>query len=180
MDCAADVKSVDDVPFMLKKEKLTVYIQWRKRKQVFTKEDMEIAGGLALLLPNAVCDICKRKISLLWTVCCAAAGLVWQIYMQVTPMAFFSSLLPGGILLCIGYMKVGSVGMGDALILIALGIWCGCGAALWMLVMGCILMSLICIPLLLAHRIQKDSTLPLVPFLLAGQILYWGFCMIHL
>lgn len=138
---------------------------------------MEIAGGLALLLPNAVYDIWKRKISLLWTVFCAAAGLVWQIYMQVKPTAILCSLLPGGILLLIGYLKSGSVGTGDAFVMGALGIWCGGGAALWILVMGCMLMSLLCIPLLLLRRIQKDSTMPLVPFLLAGQLLYWCLCI---
>ncbi len=135
---------------------------------------MEIAGGLALLLPNAVYDIWKRKISLLWTLLAAAAGIIWQVYMHTAPGAVVCSLLPGSILLLAGYLRKGSVGMGDALVMGALGIWQGLESTLWILGAGCLLMSLVCIPLLILHRIQRDSTLPFVPFLLLGQLLCWG------
>ena len=138
---------------------------------------MEIAGGMALLLPNAVYDIWKRKISLLWTLISAAAGVMWQVYMQSDSSSIVCSLIPGGILLLVGYLRPGSVGIGDAFVMGALGIWCGFGTALWILGAGCLTMLLVCIPLLVLHRIQKDSTLPLVPFLLVGQLIYWCLYM---
>lgn len=137
---------------------------------------MEIAGAFALLLPNAVYDIKKRKISLLWTFFCAAIGLAWQIYRGTSSITIACSLFPCGILWLAGFLKKGSVGAGDAFIMGALGIWCGFVASVWILGMGCMILSLICIPLLALHRIQKDSTMPFVPFLLAGLLL-WYLCV---
>ncbi len=137
---------------------------------------MDIAGAFVLLLPNAVYDIWKRRISLLWTFFCAAAGLVWQVYRGTSLITIACSLLPCGILLLAGFLKKGSVGAGDALVLGALGIWCGFTAVLWILGIGCVILSLICIPLLVLRRVQKDSTMPFVPFLLAGAV-FWCLCM---
>lgn len=134
---------------------------------------MELAGGLVLLLPNAAYDLWKRKISLIWTGICGGAGMLWQIYMQTSVWALVGALIPCAVLLVAGFLRPGSVGMGDVLIIGALGMWCGLEGVLWVLGIGCMLLSLICIPLMIFGKVRRDTTVPLVPSLLAGLLVYW-------
>lgn len=140
---------------------------------------MELVGGLVLLLPNAAYDLWKRKISLMWTGICGGLGILWQIYMQTSVWALVGALIPCAVLLVAGFLRPGSVGMGDVLVIGALGMWCGLEGVFWALSIGCMLLSLICIPLMLCKKVHRDSTVPLVPFLLAGLLVYWCLCTLE-
>lgn len=137
---------------------------------------MQIVGAIALLLPNAVYDLYKRKISLIWTLICGTGGLIWQIWMESTPAGICCSLVPGLILCLAVFFRPGSVGTGDVFVTGALGIWYGFGDTVWIIGIGCFVMSVFCVPLLLMGKIKKNSTFPMIPFLLAGTCIYWILC----
>ena len=74
------------------------------------------------------------------------------------------ALLPGLVLLGIGFFTGERIGYGDGYLMLALGAWLGIHELLWVLGTGLMLASCIAV---LTHR----KELPLVPFLTAAYIL---------
>lgn len=133
---------------------------------------MNWIGVLFLLIPNAYADLRRKQILPVWTVLCAVAALLWQLWQGSSLPVMIAGALPGCLLLLIGYLKPDSVGMGDGLVICGLGSWAGAETTIELLFIACLLMVTAVLPGLLRKKIERKTALPFVPFLLSAALLY--------
>lgn len=127
-------------------------------------------GILVFLGVNSWTDIRKREISLLFTGIFAMAGMIWMLCSRK-----FSAeiLLMAGVGLFFAGISVitrGALGMGDALVLLALGTVMEAEKFFTML-FGAVFCSAVWAGILLAVLKKKRNTeIPFIPFLMLGYL----------
>jgi leader peptidase (prepilin peptidase)/N-methyltransferase len=131
---------------------------------------------LGFLGGNAWMDIKKQQISLLSAVVFAVIGIGMSWYSQNLDLESFIPLCVGVLFLCISVMTRGELGMGDGILLLALGTMLSLDELLVLLVLamaGCGVYSGF---LLLVRKKNRHTRIPFLPFLLAGYaggLLLW-------
>ena len=118
---------------------------------------------------NCVHDIRKKEILFIPTILFAGAGVVFGILHGRDAAFFLSGILPGAFLTVISYFSRQAVGFGDAVIILAVGIWCGCGRAFFTLFSALLIQSVFAIIYRAAGGKKKE--LPFVPALASGYLL---------
>lgn len=133
---------------------------------------LEYCGALIFLGILSREDIKEKEISVKVVLIGAAAALVCHfISGQVTGMRMISSLLPGIGLMLLSAATKESIGKGDGIVVMALGLWLG----------GLMTFLTVCLALCtagifaLGYLLQKRQELiPFVPCLLIGmEVLLW-------
>ena len=124
--------------------------------------------GLIILVCNAVQDIRKREILFWFTIAAGLSGLIYSVWQGAQPSDFILALLPGFIMLTASLITKGKIGIGDGLVILALGLWTGCPAALYSLACG----LLVSLPAAAAAQLtkKKDKELPFIPCLLPAYL----------
>lgn len=119
---------------------------------------------------NSWTDIRKRRISLLSIGIFALVGLAYQgLYKkQLSPV--FLGLIPGFLLLTVSRISREALGMGDALLMLVLGIHLGLRDSIEVLLLALFLAAFWAGILMLICRKKGDYEFPFVPFLLLGYI----------
>lgn len=128
---------------------------------------------LGFLVMNAWTDICYRKVSL-WSI--ALFSLVEIVYQWTCQREFSTMLLgliPGLILLIISKATREALGMGDALLMLVLGLYLGLQEAIDVLMLGLFCAAVWAGVLLIVKRKKRGYEFPFVPFLLLGYIGRW-------
>ncbi len=116
-------------------------------------------------------DVKKRQISLVLTGVLFLSGIGWQILVEQTSWPeWLLSLLPGAGFLLLGYVSREQVGYGDGLLLLTVGIWLGFGQTFGIVTLGLVFCSVLCGVLLMKKKMQRQDSVPLVPFLLLGFV----------
>lgn len=127
---------------------------------------------LVLLCICSVFDIRKKELPLLILIAGFSAALgieIWYIWKGLETFAGIAeSLLPGVFLLLLSFCTREKVGYGDGLMLIILGLFLGFYKCFFILCVGLIFSSVFALILLLFCKAEKNSRLPLVPFLTIG------------
>lgn len=127
---------------------------------------------LIILLICSVIDIRKKEVPLiiLLTGSLAALGInIWQIFLgQVLLSNIAVSVLPGVFFLLVSFCTGEKVGYGDGVLIIFLGLSLGFGRCFLIICIGLIASSLFALVLLVFCKADKNSRLPLVPFLSIG------------
>ena len=127
------------------------------------------AAAVILLAVNAVQDIRKREIFLMFTVVMAAAGAVFSLVSgSAGPAELLLSALPGVFLAAFSFLSDGGAGMGDAIVLAALGTWEG-PQDVWTVFMISLLFSSAAAVILIVKG-KSRAGIPFVPFVLAGYL----------
>lgn len=127
-------------------------------------------GILVFLGVNSWTDIRKREISLLFTGIFAMAGMIWMLCNRK-----FSAeiLLMAGVGLFFAGISVitrGALGMGDALVLLALGTVME-AEKFFIMLFGAVFCSAVWAGILLAVLKKKRNTeIPFIPFLMLGYL----------
>lgn len=101
----------------------------------------------------------------------AAAWLESDFYYRITIENLIMSLLPGIILLIFSKLLKGSVGEGDAYLIILTGLMLGNDMNLRLLMGGLFLSVCFAVFLILARKKDKTTAFPFVPFLFISYIL---------
>lgn len=126
-----------------------------------------------LLFICSVFDIRKKELPLMILIAgfLAALGIeMWHICKGLeTVSGIAESLLPGVFFLFLGFCTREKVGYGDGLLLIILGLFLGFYRCFLVLCFGLIFSSVFALILLLFRKAEKNSRLPLVPFLTIGM-----------
>lgn len=125
---------------------------------------------LAFLGVNAWLDIRKKEISLLSVVIFAAAGAVRYIESGRSMMEVIMPLGIGLVFFTLSLLTSGSVGLGDAWILLALGLILETGEFLGTLCIGMLLAGGWALILLVIRKKSRNTEIPFVPFLLVGYV----------
>lgn len=109
------------------------------------------------------------------------AGTVWAalcVILQILQkgvgevmMGAVLSVLPGVGLLLLSLLTEKKVGSGDGLILILLGLFEGAKRAIPVFCLGLFLQSLLAVGLLLFKKVDKQTCIPFLPFLLISRLL---------
>lgn len=90
---------------------------------------------------------------------------------QVTLLEWGLSILPGMILLGLGWLSRWQIGMGDVAVILIMGLWLGCEKTFVVLVLGMFLCSVFCGGLVLFRKAGRKTEVPFVPFLLVACLI---------
>lgn len=130
----------------------------------------EYIGAILSIILFAVYDMKKKEIPVFMLM---AAGVLSVLYMIVIRDAdggnIAYSLLPGAVLLALSLCTRESIGYGDGLIVLIMGMWLGplmCTAAV---LLGLLLSAVCALFLLILRKVQGKSRIPFVPFLAVGM-----------
>lgn len=124
----------------------------------------------ALLLVNSLKDIKKREISLPLVIGFAAIGIGRAACLGRITTEYFAALGIGGMVILVSVVTRGAIGIGDGLILLALGTvmtWQELGCVFMNGILCCCICSAI---ILLLPGKNRKTQIPFVPFLLVGYV----------
>ncbi len=82
------------------------------------------------------------------------------------------SLLPGLVLLVIGWLSGWQIGIGDGAVILVTGLWLGSRKTFIILLLGVFLCSIFCGGLVVFRKAGRKTEVPFVPFL-------WAACFIE-
>ena len=96
---------------------------------------------------------------------------------QVTLLEWGLSLLPGVLLLGLGWLSHWQIGIGDGVMILVIGLWLGLRETIAILLMGMFFCSIFCVVLVLLRKVGRKTEIPFIPFLwiacLIGRIWTW-------
>lgn len=117
---------------------------------------------------NSVQDIRKKEIFLIPTSISFMAGIIYSMLRDISVLAVMASVFPGFIVLAISLLFKGQVGLGDAAVVLSIGIWNGLFFTFFILISA--LTAASAVGGIFFLRGIKNKELPFVPFLFAGCI----------
>ena len=129
----------------------------------------EYAEVLLLLSGNAICDLRRREISLLYSAAFAGIGICMSVMHGRGPAELLYSVIPGLVLMVFSVITRGDIGFGDGIVVFVMGLFLSwqetatvCGIGLMLSATGA--------GIWFAIRRRRKDTLPFLPFLLAGYV----------
>ena len=125
---------------------------------------------LAFLAVNAWTDVRKKEISLASILIFAAGALIERAFEDGFTVRLLYSMLPGLLFGVIHSVAKEAVGMGDVLILSALGLLLEPEEILRLLLTGVVFCGGTAAVLLLCGKAGKKDSIPFIPFLLCGYV----------
>ncbi len=137
-------------------------------------------GLFILLIPCGIYDLRTRLIPVWYVGTFAGLSVLYHLLLSD---GFFLQMMAGAALgllfVLVSRISGGALGMGDALVITALGLWCGISDSITLILFAFIL-SGICsgIWILIRKKSRKDS-LPFVPFLLLSGIVSCAVALIQ-
>ena len=131
---------------------------------------MEQVCILTFLGVNSWKDIRTREVSLLTVGIFGIVGSVRACFLGTIGINWLAAAGIGGSVIVLGIVSNGAVGIGDGLLLLALGTVLSFGELLTTFLLGLLCCSFWGIILLVLPMNGKKKEIPLVPFLLLGYI----------
>lgn len=126
------------------------------------------------LLVQAVLDAKTRYVYLPVLLLQAAVGIALGCLNGLSGAALWGRFSPGLALLLVSFLCGSRIGRGDGWLFAALGVYLTAGQQLLLFFCAVFLAAMWIIPLLMMGRVEKDSELAFVPFVLAA---YVGGCL---
>lgn len=129
---------------------------------------------LLLLAVSSLEDLRRMKIYMPPLYAALAMGILWAIFGDSALFLYrLAGLLSGGLLLLLGFFSQEAIGLGDAVLFLALGIWLGLWESLLLLTASLVLAALAGIFLWIRKKSMKQA-FPFVPFVLIAYVLMLG------
>lgn len=129
---------------------------------------------LLLLAVSSMEDLRRMKIYMPPLYAALAMGILWAIFGDSALFLYrLAGLLSGGLLLLLAFFSQEAIGLGDAVLFLALGIWLGLWESLLLLTASLVLAALAGIFLWIRKKSMKQA-FPFVPFVLIAYILMLG------
>lgn len=126
---------------------------------------------LLVLVAFSIEDAKTRKISvlpILFFIPCLLFAIFGREQMEWTDC--MGGILVGLLFCAVSHLKKESIGIGDGVIILLLGVSLGARRVLYILVIAFFLTALAAGVLFLLHKADKKTRLPFIPFLLGGYI----------
>ena len=127
-------------------------------------------GGI--LLAASIMDIRKKALPVDYLIFCTFGSLVILIMQQAKLQELWPGLLPGLVLLLVGKLTA-CVGEADGVLVLLLGGMYGIAGSGEMLSYALLLAAAAAIVLIALRHAGRKTTLPFVPFLLGGFLLFF-------
>ena len=132
-------------------------------------EELVMLGSLMAL---SVMDLRTKKIPLMPVLVLGVMFFVYRIWSGVPLLEVAAGAIPGGILLLVSVLTEESIGYGDGLVLLVLGVLCGVAKAVAVLGMALLLAAVLSMVLLALKRVGRKTELPFLPCLCSGYLLF--------
>ncbi|MDO4302965.1 MAG: hypothetical protein Q4D94_03530 [Bacillota bacterium] len=127
----------------------------------------EYCGGLLFLAVLTPDDIREKRISVGKLAAGMMSALIYRIIEgRINAALMVSALVPGVVLLLLAAVFRESIGSGDGLAVMVLGMWTN---GLWALLVVCVAIILTGVFAVIYLLGKKRETIPFVPFLLLGM-----------
>lgn len=124
------------------------------------------------LFINSINDIKRREIILLSAVLMDVLGFIASVLIykrNICEIAF--GIVPGVLLLICAIISDKKLGIGDAIIMIAVGIWQGFIRTVYIIFVALFAAALYGIFLIIVNKKHRD--IPFIPFICMGQLITW-------
>lgn len=131
-----------------------------------------MAAGLFML---SVEDVRHKKISLFPIIIMGMTLMGLALWEGKDFLFIFIGLIPGLMAMLLSVLTKGGMGMGDAVLLMAVGVYLGLWDGLAVLMLGLLLSSLTAIILLVLRKAHLKTELPFVPFYFGGIVVWEVF-----
>ena len=129
---------------------------------------------LLLLAVSSLEDLRRMKIYMPPLYAALAMGILWAIFGDSALFLYrLAGLLSGVLLLLLVFFSQEAIGLGDAVLFLALGIWLGLWESLLLLTASLVLAALAGIFLWIRKKSMKQA-FPFVPFVLIAYVLMLG------
>lgn len=126
---------------------------------------------LAVLLPMTIKDYRTKKINGYLCIITILAALSIRVYvLEEKNITILLDMIPGAIMYVCSVIFKGSIGKGDALVLLFIGSVMGYHQELEALFISVLLTSLLSLILLIIKKADRKTEIPFVPFLSIGVI----------
>lgn len=137
-------------------------------------ELISLAAGGGYLILCTVSDLRKKSIPLPLAAGGPVCSAVWMLFRitreNMSWAEFVSAGMPGALMMGLSMLTGGRVGLGDGMVLLAIGFLLGFRDTSAILLIGLLLSSFWSVILLVRKKAEKESRIPWMPFLLAGYI----------
>lgn len=125
--------------------------------------------AIVFMVICAVTDIRKKEIPIVLVI---LFGVLAAVYIGLFDKQEISSILysfiPGAFLLALSLCTKESIGYGDGLVVLVLGLMTGCQKCIFIVSIGLLAASICALALLVLRKVNGRSRLPFVPFLAIG------------
>ncbi len=126
------------------------------------------------LVINSMHDIKRREIILSTALFMTVLGFIASLIIFKRDIyEIMAGIVPGVLLLIYAAASDGKLGIGDAVIMITVGIWQGLIRTSYILFAALFASAVFGICLIMADRKQRD--IPFIPFICIGQLITWIF-----
>ena len=129
---------------------------------------------LLMLAASSVSDLRSKSIQILPVILGGAVGIMFTLLTKETGPSWWAGFAPGAFFLGMSLVTKGGIGLGDSLVLLALGTWLPWDLLLSSLFCALLASSVVAAWLLITRRSRKNRELPFIPFLLGGVL----FCVL--
>lgn len=131
--------------------------------------------GIAVLIILGVFswqDMKERKICVQWLLYFIFAGIACNLFFSYKTVAeLCMGIVPGILLLLCSFISRGSIGEGDGLLLLAVGIYLGMKGTIQVLLFASVLSAISALFLCIFKKKGRNDRIPFVPFMLLGYII---------
>lgn len=132
---------------------------------------IELIGCVLLLIPCVIMDLKKRKIPVIYVivfgVAAIAINLIWKMK---SPLEIIFGGALGAFFVLVSLIGRNSIGMGDSLTMVSVGVWCGVFDAIVGVFLGFLAAGIFGVVYMLVQQKGWKSKLPFAPFLSVGVI----------
>ena len=135
---------------------------------------MGMASKIALCVfffGSLIQDVRKKKISYVWLLVNVPVAVTVSFICGMEIMDILSGLIPGGILLLTALVTKGKIGMGDACIVLIMGIYMGLSTCFFSLLLALILCALFGTICVILGKFGMKRHLIFTPFLCVGCVM---------
>lgn len=127
---------------------------------------------LFMLIACSKEDILHRRIRVRWLIYFAIAGFLCQLLIKKQSLpVLLPGMVPGFLILIFSVVSQGSIGMGDGMLLMAIGIYLGVVPTVWIIVYAVFLSAFCALFVHFVKKKDKDYEMPFVPFVLVAFLI---------
>lgn len=130
--------------------------------------EIVMSGCLAVL---AGIDLKRKQVPVCPVALLGIAGVGFRIWNETGIWELFLGTVPGILLLVLSVCSRESIGIGDGLVLLVLGIFCGISTAVAVLGMALVLAAVLAMVLLTTGKAGRKTELPFIPCLCGSYLL---------
>lgn len=132
---------------------------------------MQIISGIILAIASLF-DIKNKKVPVVYINGCLALALVIAIVSKNADIInIVIGIIPGIVVFIISNVLEGVIGKADGLVIVMIGLLLGIKELCLILMLSFAIAAVVSVVLIGVFRKGRDTTLPFIPFLLAGQII---------